>query len=230
VADRGGSGPGVVGESGAELIGLKPIGFRDTPDGPRRGRVVRYTTIAIVLHWIVAILIIINIALGFFADSVPDSYARSVVDLHKSIGITVLGLVILRILWRAAHQPPPMPAAYSPLKRLLAHAAHGTLYLLILALPISGWMHDSAWKAAATHPMSLYGVIPWPRIGWIENVEPVQKEHLHDVFFAAHVYFGYALYLLLALHIIGALKHQFWDREAELHGMLPGGQTGISAE
>ncbi|WP_210252978.1 cytochrome b [Beijerinckia sp. L45] len=183
----------------------------------------RYTGIAMILHWIVAILLIVNVALGLSADYIPDGYVRPVIDLHKSIGITVLGLVILRILWRLSHKPPAMPKTYAPWERFAAHAAHGALYLVILALPVSGWMHDSAWKGAATHPILLYGVIPWPRIGWIENVEPHHKEVLHSVFFAAHAYAAYALYALLALHIIGALKHQFWDREPELQRMLPGG-------
>lgn len=183
----------------------------------------RYTGVAMILHWIVAALLILNVALGLSADYIPDSYVRSVIDLHKSIGITVLGLVILRVLWRVSHKPPAMPKTYAPWERLAAHAAHGALYLVILALPVSGWMHDSAWKGAASHPIFLYGLIPWPRIGWIENVEPHHKETLHTVFFSVHVYAAYALYALLALHIIGALKHQFWDREPELQRMLPGG-------
>ena len=182
----------------------------------------RYTGTAMALHWIVAVLILVNVALGLTADYFPESAIRSVIDLHKSIGITVLGLVILRVLWRVAHRPPDMPATYSPLERLSAHAAHAALYLLILALPISGWMHDSAWKLAPTHPMTLYGLVPWPRIGWIETVEPVEKEHLHTILYAVHAYAAYALYALLALHVIGALKHQFWDREPELQRMLPG--------
>lgn len=183
----------------------------------------RYTGVAMILHWIVAVLLILNVGLGLSADYIPDSTVRSVIDLHKSIGITVLGLVILRILWRLSHKPPAMPETYAPWERFVAHAAHGALYLVILALPVSGWMHDSAWKGAASHPIFLYGLIPWPRIGWIENVEPHYKETLHTVFFSAHVYAAYALYALLALHIIGALKHQFWDREPELQRMLPGG-------
>jgi cytochrome b561 len=184
--------------------------------------IVRYSGVAMVLHWVVAALILVNVGLGLSADSIPDSYVRSVIDLHKSIGITVLGLVILRVLWRLAHRPPAMPARYGPLERLGAHAAHGVLYLLILALPISGWMHDSAWKGAPSHPMSLYGLVPFPRIGWIEAIEPAEKEHLHTVFFTVHAYAAYALYVLLALHVLGALKHQFWDREPELQRMLPG--------
>jgi cytochrome b561 len=182
----------------------------------------RYTGVAITLHWIVAVLLVANVALGLSADYMSDSYVRTVVDLHKSIGITVLGLVILRILWRVTHKPPAMPDSYSPWERIVAHVAHWGLYALIFALPVSGWMHDSAWKGAATHPIVLFGLIPFPRIGWIENVEPHQKENLHTAFFAFHAYAAYALYALVALHIIGALKHQFWDREPELQRMLPG--------
>ena len=187
-----------------------------------QGRVARYTGTAMTLHWLVAVLIIANVVLGLVADYVPDSAVRPVIDLHKSFGITVLGLVILRILWRLAHKPPAMPTTYGPAERWSAHAAHGALYLLILALPVSGWMHDSAWKNAAANPILLFGLVPFPRIGWIEHTEPVKKEHLHTVFFAVHAYAAYALYALLALHVLGALKHQFWDREPELQRMLPG--------
>jgi cytochrome b561 len=191
-----------------------------------RNPIARYSNPAIALHWIIAVLILGNIALGYAADLVPDSAVRSVIDTHKSIGITVLGFAILRILWRVSHRPPVFPQGYSPFERWAAHAAHGALYVLIFALPISGWMHDSAWKAAATHPMSLYGLVPWPRIHWIEGIEPVEKERLHTLFFAWHSYFAYALYLLLAIHIAGALKHQFLDRQPELQRMLPGRARG----
>jgi cytochrome b561 len=108
----------------------------------------------------VAVLILANIFLGLIADHIPDEYVRFVIDLHKSFGITVLGLVLLRILWRIGHPPPPIPAYYSPLERRAAHAAHWLLYVVILALPVTGWMHDSAWKEAASHPMSLYWLVP----------------------------------------------------------------------
>ena len=180
-----------------------------------------YSTTAIALHWTIAVLILVNVVLGFGANLVPDEFVRQFVDLHKSIGITVLGLAILRILWRLTHKPPPLPSEYSPLEKLAAHSAHWMLYVLIFAIPISGWLHDSAWKEAATHPVYLYGIIPWPRIGWIQNMEPRAKEHLHTLLLHVHLYLNYALYLLLALHIAGALKHQFWDREPELQRMIP---------
>jgi cytochrome b561 len=180
---------------------------------------VRYSRPAVVLHWLVAVLILCNVALGLSADWVPDAWARPVIDTHKSIGITVLGLVLLRILWRATHPAPPLPADYPRWERWFAHGAHLLLYAVMLALPLSGWMHDSAWKDADTHPMFLFGLVPWPRMGFIEAIEPATKEHLHDVFGSVHIAFGYALYALLALHIIGALKHQWHDRHPELQRM-----------
>ena len=90
-----------------------------------------------------------------------------------------------------------------------------------IALPLSGWMHDSAWKDAATHPMQLFGLFEWPRIGWIMDIEAAAKENLHTVLGGVHTWAGYVLYGLFALHLIGALKHQFLDGEAELQRMLP---------
>ncbi len=185
-----------------------------------RHAVQRYTRTAMVLHWVVAVLIVGNVVLGLAADSLPEDWIRSAVDTHKSIGITVLGLAVLRLLWRFAHRPPPMPDSYARSERLGAHAAHVALYVLIFALPISGWMHDSAWNGGATHPVFLYGVIPWFRIPALANLDPTTKDHLHAVLFTYHVWFGYALYGLLGLHVLGALKHQFWDREAELQRIM----------
>src|SRR6185437_15673921 len=179
----------------------------------------RYTRVAVVLHWLIALLIIVNVGLGLSAEALPDDWVRPVIDTHKSIGITVLGLFLLRLLWRFSHPPPPLPSGLARWERIGAHLAHGALYFLMLALPVSGWMHDSAWKDAATHPMSLFGLVPWPRIAWIEHVEPVSRERLHDILFGWHVAFGYLLYGLLALHIGAALKHQWFDHDPELQRM-----------
>ena len=179
----------------------------------------RYSRVAVVLHWLIAVLIIVNVAMALSFDALPDEWVRPFVDAHKSTGITVLGLVLLRILWRIAHPPPMFPEGYKRWERIAAYAAHGLLYALMLLLPLSGWMHDSAWKDAAAHPMTLYGLVPWPRIGAIVSADPVTKETLHTVFGEVHVAFGYILYALLALHIGGAVKHQWFDREPELQRM-----------
>ena len=181
----------------------------------------RYTRIAIAFHWIVAVLIVVNVALGLGAESLPDDRIRLAVDTHKSIGITVLGLVTMRLLWRLTHRPPPLPARYPAWERIGAHVAHAALYVLLFALPLSGWLHDSAWKDAAAHPMTLFGIVPWPRLGWVMETDPVTKELLHDRFGALHAWAGYLLDALVAVHVLGALKHQWIDREPEVQRMLP---------
>jgi cytochrome b561 len=181
----------------------------------------RYTGVAIVLHWLVALLIVGNLVMIWFVDRYPDAWVRPVIDLHKSIGLTVLGLVLLRILWRVGHRPPPMPADYPRAERLAAHAAHALLYAVILLLPLTGYIHDSAWKDAATHPLKLYGLVDWPRIAVIMHQPASVKESIHSIFFACHKYLAYVLYVLFVLHVGGALKHQIFDREAELQRMIP---------
>ncbi|WP_158935934.1 cytochrome b [Burkholderia sp. S171] len=181
----------------------------------------RYTRTAMVLHWLIALLIICNVVLGLTAESFPDSWVRRIVDTHKSIGITVLGLVLLRILWRVSHRPPPLPKAFPKWEHMAAHIAHFLLYLLMIGLPLSGWLHDSAWKDAATHPMHLFGVIPWPRVGFVMHLDPALKESLHDRFGALHTWLGYALYALLAMHVGGALKHQWIDKKSVITRMVP---------
>ena len=183
----------------------------------------QYTRIAMVLHWVIAVLIICNAVLGLTAESFPDSWVRPVVDTHKSIGITVLGLALLRLLWRVSHRPPPLPREFPSWEKMAAHVAHFLLYLLMIGLPLSGWAHDSAWNGAATHPMQYFNLFEWPRIGWIMNIDPTVKERLqlHDKLGALHARFGYALYALLAMHIGGALKHQWFDRHSVIKRMVP---------
>jgi len=189
--------------------------------GYGRSMPTKYNRTAIVLHWLIAFLIAVNVALALSVDAFPDSMARPIIDTHKSVGITVLGLALLRLLWRASYRPPPLPESYPRWERFGAHAAHAGLYVLIVALPLSGWMHDSAWNAAATHPMRLFNLVPWPRIGLIAGLDPAKKEVLHGLFGQLHTALGYALYGLFFLHLAGALKHQLIDREPEIQRMLP---------
>lgn len=180
----------------------------------------RYTRTAMVFHWLIALLIAVNVTLGLTADHLPEDWIRPTIDTHKSIGITVLGLALMRVLWRATHPAPPLPAHYGRLERWGAHAAHGLLYVLIFALPISGWMHDSAWKGAPSHPMTLFGLVPWPRLPFLTALEETRKDYWHDLLGQVHTSFGIVLYVAVALHVLGALKHQIFDREAELQRMF----------
>ncbi|WP_353192404.1 cytochrome b/b6 domain-containing protein [Pandoraea pnomenusa] len=178
------------------------------------------------LHWAVALLMLGNVAIGQTIALLSDATLEKIdvrfwIDLHKSIGITVLGLAILRILWRATHRPPPLSQVFASWERTAAHVVHWLLYVLIFALPLSGWAHDSAWVAASTHPLTLFGVVPFPRMGFLMAMTDASKDYWHDVLGNVHTYCAYALYALLALHIGGALKHQWIDRHSVIGRMLP---------
>jgi len=184
----------------------------------------RYTRTAMFFHWLIALLIFLNLLLAWTFDLVPDAWGRPAVDIHKSIGITVLGLAILRLLWRMTHRPPALPSSFAKVERAGAHAAHIGLYLLMILIPLSGWLHDSAWKDAATHPMQWFYLFQWPRIGFIMHLEPQLKLTLHGVFGRLHSWLAYVLYGLFLLHVAGALKHEWWDRQSVLQRMLPWGK------
>ena len=180
----------------------------------------RYTKTAIALHWLIAAMILTNLLIVWTVDVLPEDRVRAAINLHKSIGLTVLGLVIVRFLWRQTHTPPPLPAEYPTIEKRGAHAVHLIFYAVMFALPLTGWMHDSAFKGAAEHPLTIFG-LPWFRIGAIASLPQPQKEHWHDVFFSWHAAAAYALYALFVLHIGGALKHQFIDKKPELQRMSP---------
>jgi len=181
----------------------------------------RYTKTAMVFHWLVAALIIANVTLAWTWPLLADEQVRPLIDTHKSIGITVLGLAIMRLLWRLTHRPPAFPTTYQRWERTVSHLVHGLLYVIIFAMPLTGWIMDSAWKDAATHPMYLFGLFEWPRIAYFQHLDPATQDRLHGLFGAGHELGAKALYVLFALHVTGALKHQWIDREPELQRMWP---------
>lgn len=181
----------------------------------------KYSKTAIYLHWIIAILMIVNVILGWTAELLPEANIRFAIDTHKSIGISVLGLVLMRLLWRFSHQPPPLPQSFQGWELKLAKLGHIGLYVLMLAIPITGWLHDSAWKDAASHPMQLFYTISWPRIAYIEHLQPAFKEVLHAAFGAVHEWLGLLLVALFILHIAAVFKHSWLDKQPVIDRMLP---------
>ncbi len=179
----------------------------------------RYTGTAIALHWIVGGLMIVNIALAWVWPVAPDEAVRPLINNHKSIGITLLCLVLMRLLWRLTHRPPALPANHQAWEKRAAHAAHMMLYVVMFALPLSGWTMDSAWEKAADNPNFWFGLFEWPRIGFVMGLDAASKKQVHGIFGNVHEISGYILYFLVAVHIAGALKHQFIDKDKGLARM-----------
>ena len=185
----------------------------------------RYTTTAIVFHWLIALGVVLNVALAWtWPNLLPDAQVRPAIDLHKSVGVTVLGLAVMRLLWRLTHHPPPLPRGYARWEVTTSHVTHWLLYAVIFAMPLTGWIMDSAYERAASTPMYWFGLFQWPRIGFVMALDPATKKSVHDAFGAAHGYIAYLVYALFALHVAGALKHQWLDGTKELQRMWPRGR------
>jgi cytochrome b561 len=170
----------------------------------------RYTRVAIWLHWTIAVLLVTNLGIGLLMDALPDG----TVLLHKSIGMLVLLLSLLRLGWRLGHRPPPLPASVKPWEKGLAHAAHWLLYALMILIPLSGWIFTSA--SPKRHPLEFFGLFELPYF-------PVpQAKATSHVWHERHETMAYLILALLVLHIAAALKHRFFDRDRTLDRMLPG--------
>jgi|SRR5271163_885395 len=168
----------------------------------------RYTRTAVRLHWLIAALILCAFAVGWFMTSLTISPLRlRLVNWHKWIGISVLLLVVLRLLWRLKHPPPaflPMPRW----QRQVAHGLHAALYILLFALPISGWFYSNA----AGYPVVYFGLVRLPTLVDKNKVLSQTLHHLHHLI-------GWALLIAIGLHLLAVIKHHFIDRDATLNRM-----------
>lgn len=178
----------------------------------------KYTRTAIMLHWLVALLIFAAFPLGVYMHDLPLSPARlRLYSYHKWLGVTVFLLAVLRILWRAGHRPPPLPDAMPHWQQAASHAVHHLLYVLTLAVPLSGWLMSSA-KGFQT---VWFGVLPLPDL--------VGKDKaLGEALAIVHQSLNFALLALVALHVAAALKHHFIDRDGVLLRMSLADRRNIS--
>src|ERR1700691_112507 len=129
---------------------------------------------------------------------------------HKSFGMTVFMLAILRLLWRFKNPPPELPTGMTPLETTLARATHVAFYVLLFAMPITGWMMSSA----KNYSVSWFGLFTWPNL-------IAKNEHAFNFLRSTHDILSDVLFAIAVLHILAALKHHFWDRDDVLVRMLP---------
>lgn len=177
----------------------------------------RYDPVAVFLHWTMALLIIGMLALGLTMEEIqPLSLRFDAINLHKSVGILLLGLSVFRLLWRFMNPPPALPPGMPGWQRFASHVSHWALYAFIIIMPLSGWLMISA---SAKYPIVFFFLgeapfIPMPAdkalAGQIGNLS-------HEV----HEYLGYGAMALIAVHVGAALKHHLFQRDTVLTRMLP---------
>lgn len=179
----------------------------------------RYSRVAIGLHWLIAALLIGNLLAGLFvleplmdsADPANKRLGFELIQLHKSIGLTVLLLALVRLAWRLGHPAPAYPDHMTPFERRLAGASHWGFYVVMIALPLTGWAMVSTGKLL--FPILYFGLFEVPHL-------PLPAAW-GDVFYTSHEVFGWVVTAMIVLHVAAALKHHWFDRDDVLARMLP---------
>lgn len=177
-----------------------------------RNTLIRYGAVAKLFHWTIVVLIIVQFVLADKAEDLPRGPALiATLALHKSIGITILLLAILRLTWRLMNPVPPSPPAIPRWQNLAAHLSHWTLYGLLFVTPLLGWMMSSA----RNYAVSWFGLFTLPDL---VGPDRARYEFLHG----AHELMANAIFYIAIIHAAAALKHHFIDRDDVLKRMLPG--------
>ena len=182
----------------------------------------RYTTVAITLHWLIAILIVVMIFAGWQTDdmreamlegdtSVDPQTVALLFNWHKTFGILILALSVFRLVWRLTHKVPPLPAGMNAFERFAAVATHWAFYVLIIGMPLAGWITASA----SGFPSFFFNSesLPIPELMG-------ENEAVYDVVSQIHSKSAWAILVLLGLHIAAALKHHFMDHDDVLTRMV----------
>lgn len=171
----------------------------------------RYGMIAVMLHWLMAILIIGLIILGLYMVRLPINLQKlRYYGWHKEYGVLALMLLAVRFGWRLGNVVPQLPSHISVLQKMAAHAAHYLLYILMLAMPLTGWMMSSA----AGLPVSFFGLFVLPDLA-------TPDENLFKLLVVTHEWLGYAFIAVICAHAGAALQHHFYHKDDILRRMLP---------
>lgn len=186
----------------------------------------QYTMFAILLHWGVAagIIALCAIGLAMVHLTMPPLWLFQAYQLHKSIGITVLFLTFIRLAWRLSHRPPDLPREMPAIEKAAAKAGHLFLYVMMFALPLSGWAVVSA--SAFNIPTVVFGVVPWPHL----PIPPGLKgdPQLEGLLKSIHSYAAWAFILVIVGHAGAALRHHFLLRDDVLRRILGARQSAGS--
>jgi cytochrome b561 len=171
---------------------------------------IRYGNVAMALHWLIALLAIGNLCSGLtFAElmSHDNPWRFTIIQTHKSIGLTILVLSVIRLIWRLMNPVPPLPLEMSTLLKFVARLTHYLFYFLIIAIPLAGWLLVSASPSGI--PTMYFGLFAWPNLPFFDGLARPERAHYAHTFAAAHSYMAFLTIALVLLHVAGALYHQF---------------------
>ena len=172
----------------------------------------RYGPVSQAFHWLTVALFATQISVAFYMEDLPRGPDRlEWYALHKSIGFTILVLIVLRFVWRRLNRQPPLPKGMERWQQTVAHGTQHSLYLVFILMPISGLV--MSW--AANYPISIYGLFTLPNL-----VAP--SEALKEAMQETHEIFAWTVLVLVSLHVAGALRHHFMLKDVVLRRMLPG--------
>lgn len=172
----------------------------------------RYSRTAMALHWATAALVVSTIPLGLYGASSESAAAQSATNAHKSIGILILALTLVRVGWRLTHRAPALPADMKPVLRWVAKATHVLFYVLLLVLPLSGWWMSSA--VPERHPFG-FGLFDVPFLPVPRGFASAGPAHF------IHVNLAFLMIGLVVLHVLAAIKHLLIDDDDVVARMLP---------
>jgi cytochrome b561 len=183
---------------------------------PNKTTSVRYGALAQIFHWVIAALIVTQFVLARMQEDLPLGGRKlALLARHKSVGMTILMLAILRLLWRLKSTPPALPSGMSRIEQIAARCTHLAFYVLLFAMPLTGWMMSSA----KNYSVSWFGLFTWPNlIG--------KNEAAFELLKTTHDTLSDVLFAIAVLHILAALKHHFWNRDDVLVRMLPFTKAG----
>ena len=177
---------------------------------PVRNTTTRWGAVAQLLHWAIVVLIIVQFVLGYQSHWATGLKKLSTVVPHKSWGITILALAVIRLVWRLVNPTPLLPNDLKPWERTAAHISHYGLYILLFAMPLTGWIASSA----RSFPVSWFGMVQLP-----DFVAP--NRPLYDSLMTVHYWLSWTLVAIAFLHVGAALKHHFVLKDDVLRRMLP---------
>ncbi|MCA1748203.1 MAG: cytochrome b [Parasphingopyxis sp.] len=172
----------------------------------------RYARVAILLHWLIAALVVANLTIGLLHEDMARDARQFWMAQHFAIGLSVLSLSVIRLGWRIGHGFPPLSLEHAAWERILARFTHLTFYLLMIGVPLLGWLIVST---GGGNPVSIFGLFEIPALPIGEN------DSVHDFAEEAHELLAKAWIGIIALHVVGALKHQLIDRDETLARMIP---------